>query len=389
MDEEASNDELKSLDKLSHMRRPVTSRDGLTAQRERRPWHNFGEASPNHQLCWKTLDRARLAGIVGHKGEVTLVVEFRADNFLQHQIRRIIGSVVAIANGWLPEDFIETATQPSVFVETPLAPPGRLYLSGVRFQGKSKIIQWQQTPVNWTDQLRKRMLDRLSDKDAVDKERRWLSQLHDLSPSMKQTIQGPATEILSIRTSVPPTREYNTVLELLRRIVSSKTWPSTSSARSRVIKEKEIDATGSSGSFTVINPGFEGGHLMSCSRIDVPQANILFPELTEAIFHLETALTLSMGSGSANKSLRPPSSHCAVNSRAQFVPHLDSGRGAGQSLSMIVGLGEYGGGDLMIEGDHYDIRYNPLEFDGHTQRHWTSPFAGERFSLVWFTPKID
>ena len=31
-------------------------------------------------------------------------------------------------------------------------------------------------------------------------------------------------------------------------------------------------------------------------------------------------------------------------------------------------------------------RYNPLEFDGWMQRHWTLPFVGERFSLVWFTP---
>ncbi|CAJ1362139.1 unnamed protein product, partial [Effrenium voratum] len=31
-------------------------------------------------------------------------------------------------------------------------------------------------------------------------------------------------------------------------------------------------------------------------------------------------------------------------------------------------------------------RYQPLEFNGWTQRHWTQPFEGERFSLVWFTP---
>ena len=32
------------------------------------------------------------------------------------------------------------------------------------------------------------------------------------------------------------------------------------------------------------------------------------------------------------------------------------------------------------------VRYHPLEFNGWTQRHWTKPFEGERFSLVWFTP---
>jgi hypothetical protein len=41
----------------------------------------------------------------------------------------------------------------------------------------------------------------------------------------------------------------------------------------------------------------------------------------------------------------------------------------------------------MVEGESKDIRYKPVEFNGWKQRHWTMPFAGERFSLVWFTPK--
>jgi hypothetical protein len=75
-----------------------------------------------------------------------------------------------------------------------------------------------------------------------------------------------------------------------------------------------------------------------------------------------------------------------VNRRAQFAPHVDSGRGAGQSLSMIAGLGEYRGGEIVVEGEERDCRYNPVEFDGWRERHWTRPFRGERFSLVWFSP---
>lgn len=63
---------------------------------------------------------------------------------------------------------------------------------------------------------------------------------------------------------------------------------------------------------------------------------------------------------------------------AQFTPHVDSGRGQGQSVSLIVGLGNYTGGDVQVEGNSYDIRYNPLEFDGWNQLHWTCPFQGER-----------
>ena len=84
---------------------------------------------------------------------------------------------------------------------------------------------------------------------------------------------------------------------------------------------------------------------------------------------------------------RPPSSTVAVNCNAQFIPHRDSGAGAGQLQSMIVGLGDYIGGELVVESELHDIRYKPIEFNGWLQRHWTLPFQGERFSLVWFTPK--
>jgi hypothetical protein len=33
------------------------------------------------------------------------------------------------------------------------------------------------------------------------------------------------------------------------------------------------------------------------------------------------------------------------------------------------------------------VRYRPLEFNGWRERHWTLPFKGERFSVVWFTPR--
>merc|ERR1719329_1443447 len=107
-----------------------------------------------------------------------------------------------------------------------------------------------------------------------------------------------------------------------------------------------------------------------------PCCNRVFPELVRRAFELERALRPN----------GPLSSTIAVNKRAQFLPHLDSGAGAGQSKSLIVGLGEYTGGELVVEGEVLDILYKPREFNGWTQRHWTLPFTGDRFSLVWFTP---
>ena len=123
---------------------------------------------------------------------------------------------------------------------------------------------------------------------------------------------------------------------------------------------------GASGSFSVgIFPGDTQ-----------PKSNALFPELTKAAFELERQLFPSRAS-----------STIAINRNAQFRPHTDSGAGAGQSTSLIVGLGGYSGGELMLEGTPHDIRYKPLEFNGWKERHWTKPFVGERYSLVWFTPK--
>jgi hypothetical protein len=126
---------------------------------------------------------------------------------------------------------------------------------------------------------------------------------------------------------------------------------------------------GASGSFSV--------GAMPDDRNKQPKGNELFPELVKAAFELELYLRPD----------REPSSTIAINRNAQFRPHTDSGAGAGQSTSLIVGLGTYAGGELVVEGEKQDIRYKALEFNGWTQRHWTMPFVGERYSLVWFTPK--
>lgn len=121
-------------------------------------------------------------------------------------------------------------------------------------------------------------------------------------------------------------------------------------------------------------------------------------ELTVACFRLERILFPH----------RPPSSTIAINRHAQFKPHRDSGAGNGQSLSLIVALGDFTGeymvahntisyieliytlsclgGELVIEDEAVDIRYKPVEFDGWSKRHSTLPFYGERYTLVWFSP---
>jgi len=81
-----------------------------------------------------------------------------------------------------------------------------------------------------------------------------------------------------------------------------------------------------------------------------------------------------------------------VNRNVEFVPHVDGGGGGGGDGSngtLIVGMGDYIGGQLHLEGGSppRDVRYCPLEYDGTSTRHWTGGFKGERYTLVWFTPK--
>lgn len=103
----------------------------------------------------------------------------------------------------------------------------------------------------------------------------------------------------------------------------------------------------SAGSFTVVNPKIWN------AENGLPLANSLFPELTRAVFELEEEITrevnppLPSADGidrqESNSIRRQSSTHCAVNRNAQFTPHVDTGRGSGQSVSMIVGLGNYTG----------------------------------------------
>jgi hypothetical protein len=161
---------------------------------------------------------------------------------------------------------------------------------------------------------------------------------------------------------------FQACLSVLRGIEERGEWPNTSVGRRTVIvdeeksfrevlaerdcvkKEKDKGEAGrgnvksknagASGSFSIgLMPTETGGSVM-------PAGNEKFPELVKAAFLLERALLPG----------RPGSSTIAVNRNAQFRPHTDSGAGAGQSLSLIVAMGDYVGGDLMVEGERKDIR---------------------------------
>ena len=70
-----------------------------------------------------------------------------------------------------------------------------------------------------------------------------------------------------------------------------------------------------------------------------------------------------------------------VNKNIQSEPHVDKNN---VGPSYIIALGNFTGGDLVIEGERFNISNKWKWFNGNLG-HWVEPFEGERYSLVYFT----
>ena len=70
-----------------------------------------------------------------------------------------------------------------------------------------------------------------------------------------------------------------------------------------------------------------------------------------------------------------------VNKNVLCEPHVDKNN-IGPSYG--ISLGDFTGGNLVIEGTPYDIHDIWAEFDGRLG-HWVEPFEGTRYSLIYFT----
>ena len=70
-----------------------------------------------------------------------------------------------------------------------------------------------------------------------------------------------------------------------------------------------------------------------------------------------------------------------VNHNALCLPHYDK---ANKSPSLIVALGDFSGGELIVEECPIDIKYNPLIMNGSVSKHGTNEFLGERYSIIYY-----
>ena len=296
----------------------------------------------------------------------------------------MVATAVCIFRGLLPKNFPNIACDPAVIIETPRAPAGLSFLVECRYDWhsqKQSLLRSKgdgdlqrvksdklseisdallSSPVtsseaikSWIDDMETSVCPRI--RVAIEKQKETMDMDKSYKMQTDQVGEGESSQC-------PPV--YSRVLDLLRDADRSGKWPKTSKSRARVI---DVEDPALGGTFSAGVPVQEGA---------ICRGNDRFAELVEAAFELEKTLMPS----------RPPSTMVAINRRASFRPHTDAGAGYGQSTSLIVALGDFAGGELNVEGKVFDIRYNPLSFDGWRSRHWPMPFEGERYSLVFFTP---
>ena len=71
-----------------------------------------------------------------------------------------------------------------------------------------------------------------------------------------------------------------------------------------------------------------------------------------------------------------------LNKNLECPLHKDS-KNAGNS--MLVSIGDYTGGEIIIDGDEYNAYCNPIVFNGSLLEHWNKPISsGIKYSLVYF-----
>lgn len=103
------------------------------------------------------------------------------------------------------------------------------------------------------------------------------------------------------------------------------------------------------------------------------RANKLFPELYEKLVEFgKTFVPLEWNA-------------IMFNYNFKTRPHKDP-QNVGNSY--IIGFGNYTGGELVIEGDEFDIRHKPQIFNGYLKQHWTKEWVGNRYSIVYFKSKL-
>jgi hypothetical protein len=83
------------------------------------------------------------------------------------------------------------------------------------------------------------------------------------------------------------------------------------------------------------------------------------------------------------KNIAPDFEYTSITLNFNFkcLPHKDKGN---KKESLIIGLGDYTGGELVVEGVEFDIKEQALIFNGGELEHYVNEFDGNRWTIVYY-----
>jgi hypothetical protein len=70
-----------------------------------------------------------------------------------------------------------------------------------------------------------------------------------------------------------------------------------------------------------------------------------------------------------------------INHNTIAKPHYDSNN---KGVSTIIAIGDFTGGELVVNDQVINIYNKLFTFDGSKELHWSLPFEGQRWSLIFF-----
>lgn len=100
--------------------------------------------------------------------------------------------------------------------------------------------------------------------------------------------------------------------------------------------------------------------------------NIKYPELYKLLLQFYDTYV---------KQYLPDYTSIQVNKNYKTQLHVDKNN---NNLSYIVGLGNYKGGELILNSYQHQIHNRPILFNGSKWEHGTENFTGQRYSIVFF-----
>lgn len=107
--------------------------------------------------------------------------------------------------------------------------------------------------------------------------------------------------------------------------------------------------------------------------VDQSRFSKLYPEIHDEIFRIGNLLEFNFTSVQLNQNLVCP-------------PHVDSNN-IGNSI--LVGFGDYTGGNIVLNNKEYDINCLPIIFNGSKIEHYNTEITcGNKYSLVFYKFKL-